>query len=184
MSRFVDSIIAYRILKMLVTPFGETDAFRLGIINEKGKELKHMKDLNTVEERDAYTVLHRMIFRIKRIIEKVPVENKKLASFAAALALIKEHADCKTEPLDLESQYLDLLEYDNLTEEINLVNEYFESKRILKFKHFMDEDAPANNAVATPGVAGFTPETMGVKPKKKKPDLLKRAEVVNVKSPY
>ena len=89
MTRFVDSIIAYRILRMLTTPFEETDAFRLGIVDNKGKELKKMRELNSVDERDAYSILHRMIFRLKRIIEKVPIENKKLASFAAALSLIK-----------------------------------------------------------------------------------------------
>ena len=57
MSRFVDSLIAFRIPKMLVTPFAETDAFRLGIVDAKGKELKKMSQLNTVEERDAYTIL-------------------------------------------------------------------------------------------------------------------------------
>ena len=68
MGRFVDSIIAYRILRMLTTPFEETDAFRLGIIDDKGKELKKLSSLNTVEERDAYSILHRMVFRIKRIV--------------------------------------------------------------------------------------------------------------------
>jgi len=101
MGRFVDSVIAYRILRLLTTPFEETDAFRLGIIDAKGKELKKMRDLNTVEERDAYSILHRMVYRIKRIIEKVPIDNKKIATFAAALSLIKEHAEDKSEPIDL-----------------------------------------------------------------------------------
>lgn len=178
MSRFVDSIIAYRILRMLVTPFESTDAFRLGIIDKKGKELKKMEDLNTVDERDAYTILHRMIFRIKRIIEKVPVENKKLASMAAALALIKEHYNNK-EPLDLEYQYLRLLENtDTLTEEIQFIHNYIDNNQILPFKYFIEE-VPANNAVATPGIDGFTPETMGVR--RKKVPILKRSEVLNVK---
>ena len=48
MGRFVDSIIAYRILRMLTTPFNETDAYRLGIIDDKGKELKKMGSLNSM----------------------------------------------------------------------------------------------------------------------------------------
>ena len=55
MGKFVDSIIAYRILKLLVTPFDQTDAYKLGIIDAKGKELKRMQSLNSVNERDAYT---------------------------------------------------------------------------------------------------------------------------------
>lgn len=172
MGRFVDSVIAYRILRLLTTPFEETDAYRLKIIDSKGKELKRMRDLNTVEERDAYTILHRMVFRLKKIIEKVPVENKKLVTFAAALSLIKEHAGSVTEPIDLEVQFLDRLNQP-LVEETEFVGAFLSNKYTLTFKAFMEE-APANNAVATPGIAGFTPETMGVK---KRPKLLKRNEV-------
>lgn len=173
MSRFVDSVIAYRILRMLTTPFKETDAFRLGIIDENGKELKKMRDLNSADEKDAYSILHRMIFRIKRIIEKVPVENKKLATFAAALALIKEHADAKSEPVDLEAQYLEKLQYADLNEDIQFIQNYTSKKFMLPFRAFM-EDAPMNNASATPGIAGFTPDSVVVR---KKPKILKRDEV-------
>lgn len=176
MTRFVDSLIAYRILRLLVIPFQETDAFRLGIIDSRGKELKKMRDLNTVEERDSYTILHRMVFRLKKIIEKVPVENKKLASFAAALALIKEHANTEKEPLDLETLYLNKLQYADLTEEIHYIHNFIHNKNMLTFKMFFEE-APANNAVATPGIDGLTPETIGVR---KKPKILRRNEVSNV----
>lgn len=172
MGRFVDSLIAYRILRMLVTPFEETDAFRLGIIDAKGKELKKMASLNTVEERDAYSILHRMIFRIKKIIEKVPVENKRLVSFAAALSLIKEHYQNNKEPLDLEMQYLNRLNT-NLNEELEFIEQY--ENKIFTFKQFVEE-APANNAAATPGIDGFTPETLGV-PKGKQPKLLRRKKI-------
>ena len=173
MSRFVDSIIAYRILRMLTTPFEETDAYRLGIIDRTGKELKRMRELNSVDEKDAYSILHRMVFRLKRIIEKVPVENKKLASFAAALALIKEHADTKSEPIDLELQYLNKLSQD-LTEDIKFIQKYQSNKYILPFKAFAEE-APANNAQATPGIAGLGPDLVVVKKRKK---LMRRNEVI------
>lgn len=172
MSRFIDSIIAYRILRMLTTPFEETEAFRLGIVDNRGKELKKMRQLNTVEERDAYSILHRMIFRLKRIVEKVPLENKKLVSFAAALSLIKEHANDDSEPMNLESLYLDRLNYD-LTEDLNFIKNYTDNKFILPFRAFIEE-APANNAQATSGVDGLGPDTVVVKKRKK---VLKRNEV-------
>lgn len=172
MSRFVDSLIAYRILRMLVIPFKDTDAYALGIIDDRGKELKKMRDLNTVAERDAYTILHRMIFRLKKIIEKVPIENKKLASFAAALSLIKENQD--QEPIDLENQFLLLVEQ-GVDPEYTLQVEQFFSGKMLTFSQFYEE-APANNAAATPGIAGFTPETLGVK-KKKKNTIFRRGAV-------
>lgn len=156
MGRFVDSVIAYRILNMLVTPFVETEAFRLGIIDAEGKELRRMSSLNSVTERDAYTILNRMVFRIKRIINKVPVENKKLVSFAAALALVKEHANDTVEPINLELLYLNKTKT-QLDEEIILVEKFINKKTIATFKQFQEE-VPTNNAAATPGVAGLTGE--------------------------
>ena len=177
MGRLVDSVIAYRILRMLTTPFEETDAFKLGIIDAKGKELIPMRSLNTVNERDAYSILHRMVYRIKRIIEKVPVENKKLATFAAALSLVKENYENNCEPIDLELQYLNKLNTD-LTEEIKYVVENLNTKKVYTFKQFSeDAAAPIANNAGSPGVAGFTPDTLGV-PKNKQPTLLKRKKVI------
>ena len=45
MSRVIDAVIAYRVLKLLVTPFNRTKAFELGIIDEKGKVLKKSRDI-------------------------------------------------------------------------------------------------------------------------------------------
>jgi len=156
MSRFVDSIIAYRILQMLVTPFDKTDAFRLGIIDKNGKELKPMTQLNTVQEKDAYSILHRLVYRLKRIIEKVPIENKKLVSLAAAYSLIREHYDVKKEPIDFEKMYLSRLNT-NLKEEIALIQNFNNNKYMKTFKQFSEEGLPANNA-GTPGIAGLPPD--------------------------
>lgn len=172
MTRFVDSIIAFRILRMMTTPFEDTQAFRLGIIDNRGKELKKMRQLNTVAERDSYTILHRMIYRLKRIIEKVPTDNRKLLSFAAALSLIKEHANDITEPINLESLYLSRLSYD-LTEDINFIKNYNDNKVMLPFRAFIEE-APANNAQATPGVDGLGPDVVVVRRRKK---VLRRNEI-------
>lgn len=90
MSRIVDNMIAYRILNMLVTPFDETDAYKLGIIDEKGKILKKANSLKTTEEKDAYSYLHRLVFNMKRIINKLPGGESKLRNIVAAYFLIKE----------------------------------------------------------------------------------------------
>ena len=176
MGRFVDSIIAYRILKMLVVPFENTDAFKQGIVDKNGKELKKMSELNTVAERDAYTILHRLVFRLKRIINKVPIENKKLLNLAAAYSLIKEHYDAGKEPINFEEMFLDRLQSD-LTEETILIESFFKDKTTLTLRQFA-EDAPANSA-GSPGVAGFTPDSVGVsvKAQKKHKSILRRDEV-------
>jgi hypothetical protein len=177
MGRLVDSVIAYRILRMLTTPFEETDAYRLGIIDNRGKELKKMSQLHTADELNAYSILHRMVFRIKRIIEKVPVDNKKLVTFAAALSLVKENYQSNCEPIDLELQYLNRLNTD-LTEDIKYVKENLDTKKIYTFKQYSeDAAAPIANNAGSPGVAGFTPDTLGV-PKGQQPPLLKRKKVI------
>jgi hypothetical protein len=163
MGRFVDSLIAYRILKLLVTPFDQTDAYKLGIIDAKGKELKRMQELNSVNERDAYTLLHRLVFRLKKIIEKVPIDNKKLLSLAAAYALIKENLDQNNEPIDLETQYINKLN-EELQSELMIVEEFLYEKKLFTFKQFNEEGegmaaaAPANNAAVTSGIKGLTGE--------------------------
>ena len=133
MGKFVDSIIAFRILHMLVQNFEDTPAYRLGIIDKNGKELKHMKDLNTVQMRDAYTLLHRLVFRLKRIINKVPIENKKLVSLAAAYSLIREDLANGKESINLEEKFLRRLDED-LTTEIQELTEAMDKNKILSFK--------------------------------------------------
>ena len=92
-SRAIDAFITFRFLKLLVTPFNKTEAFKLGIINDRGKVLRRYKTLERIEERQAYTILHRLVFNIKKLIEKIPGGKSRLASYAAALFLIKEHVD-------------------------------------------------------------------------------------------
>jgi len=170
MGKFVDSVIAYRILKLLVTPFDKTDAFKLGIIDDKGNELMRMRDLNTVQERDAYTLLHRLVFRLKKIIEKVPIANKQFVSLAAAYALIKEALDDGKEPIDLEFKYINKVKSD-LNEELILVEEYLNDRKMFTFKQFSEEGegaVAANNAAATPGIAGLPPDEVAIGKKRRK----------------
>lgn len=86
----IDNLIAFRILYMLVTSFEKTEAFKLGIIDAEGNPLKQIKDLKTSEEKDAYDMLDRLVFSLKRLLGKVPGGKSKLASLAAAYWLVKE----------------------------------------------------------------------------------------------
>ena len=40
MGRAIDLFVTYRFLRLLTTPFEDTDAFKLGIIDEKGNRVK------------------------------------------------------------------------------------------------------------------------------------------------
>ena len=86
-NRAVDLVITYRVVKLLVTPFEKQEAFKFGIIDKDGKVLKKFKQLKREKERKAYTILHRFVFNLKRILKRVGL-GSKLASFAVALGLL------------------------------------------------------------------------------------------------
>ena len=90
MSRIVDALIAYRILKLLVTPFNKTKAFKLGIIDDKGKVLIKSKQIVNQEQRKAYTLLIRFVFNLKKLLAKVGIRGPIGTSAAAAIAFFKE----------------------------------------------------------------------------------------------
>ena len=92
MSRVIDALVAYRVLKLLVTPFNRTKAFELGIIDAKGKVLKKSRDISDPKERNAYTLLIRFVFNLKRILSKVGIRGPLGSAAAAALAFFKEQS--------------------------------------------------------------------------------------------
>jgi uncharacterized membrane protein YcgQ (UPF0703/DUF1980 family) len=107
MSRVIDGLIAYRVLKLLVTPFNRTKAFELGIIDDKGKVLKKSRDIKDPQERNAYTLLIRFVFNLKRLLSKVGIRGPLGSSAAAALAFFKEEAGeqlSETAALDIERE--------------------------------------------------------------------------------
>ena len=127
----------YQFLKKLVTPFNKTKAFDLGIIDETGKILKRRRDLETSEEKDAYNLSDTLIWNIKKLMGKIPGGKSRLASYAAALWLIKEQQDgYKITEEELELQFFDLFEkmYNNDLE--------FDSATLKKFEDILYEDSP------------------------------------------
>jgi len=98
-SRAGDLYYTFRFVKMLTTPFNETDAFKLGIIDETGKRIKGKK-VSTSEEKSAYTVFHRLVFNIKKLLEKLPGGSSKLSSYAAALFLLREKTEMTDKSLE------------------------------------------------------------------------------------
>ena len=100
MGRAIDLFVTYRFIKLLVTPFEKTEAFKLGIIDETGNRVMpppvagirqtKPEPLRTTEEKNAYTILHKLVFNIKKIFGKVPGLRTKLGTYAAALFLLKD----------------------------------------------------------------------------------------------
>ena len=54
MARGIDTVIVFRVLKLLTTPWKEQAAFEHGLIDEKGKRTK--KKPSSSKEKDAYTL--------------------------------------------------------------------------------------------------------------------------------
>lgn len=141
MGRAIDSLIVFRFLKLLVTPFEDTKAYELGIIDERGKNLRKANKLNTEEERESYTILHRLVFNIKKLIEKVPGGKTKLGSYAAALFLIKEHTKDKLEDWDiLEKEFYNYLKENDLIEPYDLDEEIQFTDKLTKGKYRLVND--------------------------------------------
>ena len=101
MGRAIDLLITYRVIKMLVTPFEKTDAYKYGIIDKNGKVLRKNKTLTVAKEKDSYTILHRFVFNLKRLINLIPGGKSKLGTYAAALGLLlKEQKDINAVELE------------------------------------------------------------------------------------
>ena len=96
MGRAIDLFVTYRFLKLLTTPFEKQDAFKLGIIDADGNRIKQPKstrpavELSTAELKNSYTILHKLVFNIKKIFAKVPGLRTKGGTYAAALFLLKD----------------------------------------------------------------------------------------------
>ena len=104
MSRVVDALIAYRLLKLLVTPFNKTKAYQMGIIDDKGKVLIKKRDFarkipsnKRAEAINSYTLLIRFVFNLKRLLSKVGVRGPLGSAAAAAIAFFREENQYNTE---------------------------------------------------------------------------------------
>jgi hypothetical protein len=100
MGRAIDLFVTYRFIKLLTTPFEKTDAYKLGIIDENGNRVmpppvnnvrqKVPEPLRTTAEKNAYTILHKLVFNIKKLFAKIPGLRTKVGTYAAALFLLKD----------------------------------------------------------------------------------------------
>ena len=105
----------FRFIRMMVMDWKDWDAYKLGIIDERGKNLIKGKDLTTFEQKNAYTILHKLVFNIKKLIEKLPGGKTRIASYAAALFLIKENTEMDDFTL-LEKEFHKYLKDNDLIE--------------------------------------------------------------------
>ena len=121
MGRAIDLFVTYRFLRLLTTPFEKTDAYKFGIIDKDGNRVKKPKstkpavELATSELKNSYTILHKLVFNIKKLFNKVPGLRTKVGTYAAALFLLKdtfkEHVD---DPDMFEKEFMKYLKENDI----------------------------------------------------------------------
>jgi len=82
--RSTDLVYSLRFIKLLTADWKDFEAYKLGIINEKGERIR-TKKITTGAEKNSYTSFIRLAINIKRLIP-----SSRLASFASALYLMRE----------------------------------------------------------------------------------------------
>jgi len=121
MGRAIDLFVTYRFLKLLTTPFNKTDAYKFGIIDDKGNRIKKEGSdqpavvLATSAQLNSYTILHKLVFNIKKIFAKVPGLRTKVGTYAAALFLLKDtFKESVDDPDMFEKQFMKYLKENNI----------------------------------------------------------------------
>ena len=121
MGRAIDLFVTYRFLRLLTTPFEDTDAFKLGIIDENGNRVMQKKvkkpavELVTSEQKSSYTILHKLVFNIKKLFNKIPGLRTKGGTYAAALFLLKDtFKESVDDPDVFEKEFVKFLKENNI----------------------------------------------------------------------
>jgi hypothetical protein len=170
MASIKDLYLCYEFLKKLTTPFDQWEAYKLGIIDKKGNQLKLIQDFKTQKEKDAFGYFDLLILHLKQLLALVPGGESKIGTYAASLLLLKQYQKIVKEELEFQ-------ELPSLLKECLV-----ESEATLK-----EDGVPANaigsGAIAGAGVGpqgepGFTPPVM----KKYKKANQENAPKVNVMS--
>ena len=121
MGRAVDLFVTYRFIKLLTTPFNKTDSNKFGIIDDKGNRIREDNstrpkvELTTSQLKNSYTVLHKLVFNIKKIFSKLPLLKTKIGTYAAALFLLKDtFKEHMQDPDIFEKEFMKFLKENNV----------------------------------------------------------------------
>jgi len=192
----VDLFLVYQFIRRLATPFEKWPAYELGIIDKDGNILKKRKNLLTIKERNAFGIFDVMILNLKKLLAKVPGGSSRIASYAAALYLIREwnhFSDSSMLTEDLSDNHIEEsidLFYDRYVNYIQLsedVNQKISLDSVFEQRFF--EETPTVNvgsgAIAGLGVGpqgepGLTPSQMK-RYKKKNKGQKRLRDIIGVK---
>lgn len=149
----VDLAAIYMFLKRLVTPFDQWDAYKTGLIDKNGKVIVSKAD-RTPEQNKSFGYFDRLVANLKKLLGKIPGGKSRIASFAAALLLLREK---NIDPDDIE--YLEECLQHYMKEAEMLVEE--------------GEGGPANSTSMGPGM-GDDHQAFPKKKRKRKTQFITR----------
>ena len=129
MTNLVNIYLVYRILRLFTTPWTEWEAFKTGVIDAEGNIIVP-QEKRTQEQDDSFSKFELLILKLKRVLEKLPFGKTRLASYGAALFLLKEQNNLTEENIE------ELFTAHYSTSEF--LYEAYEA-------HRMEEDSPANS---------------------------------------
>jgi len=92
----VDIFMIYQFIKRLATPFNRWDAYKSGVIDQRGN-IKVLERRRDRKQKESFKIFDLLVLRLKKLLEKIPGGKTRLASYAAALMLIKEDWSAKSE---------------------------------------------------------------------------------------
>jgi len=149
----VDLAAIYMFLKRLVTPFEQWDAYKTGLIDKDGKVIVDKAD-RTPEQNKSFGYFDRLVANLKKLLGKLPGGKTRIASFAAALLLLREK---NLDPDDIE--YLEECLQQYMKEAEMLVEE--------------GEGGPTNSTSMGPGM-GDDPQAFPKKKRRRKTQFITR----------
>jgi len=147
----VDIFMTYQFIKKLTTPFNKWPAYKAGVIDKDGNILIKRKDMNTTTQKNSFKLFDLLVLNLKKLLAKFPGGRSKIATYAAALFLIKEAKNYDEDSMaNLEEDFAD-----------------FFAQNAAMIAENMEEDAPVNN-VGDGNIAGTRADGLKITPKRRK----------------
>ena len=161
-SRGADLYFTFRFLRLLTMKWTKTDAYKYKIIDAKGKVLRKSSELESVDEKAAYTMFHRLVYKMRRLLEKIPIIGKTiLTNYAAALLLLKEQNNTRiwTDENYLEQRLMEFLKTD-WEEDAKFLKEEMDNMDKKGFREFLAEEVEIEEVKNNWAVVDTAPSTI------------------------
>lgn len=138
----VDTYLIYEFLKRLASPFNTWEAYQLGIIDANGKVLRKRNTLDPSERR-AWGYFDILVANLKKLLGKIPGGKTRMASYAAALLLLREYKEGNKSLMENQ---------DNLEERFNKILE-----------EVMEKNVETESELAEMAIANVTANVVGAR---------------------